>query len=380
MQQCSFYRNIYNRKILSKIISIATAVPANKHKQEDLFSFADKVYNKDETESRKLKFLYRQSGIGSRYSVIPDYSTPSNAWKFFPDNEGLEPFPSIEKRMEWFNNHAAALSVKAIEQCITGKLNKENITHLITVSCTGISAPGLDLQVMELMDLPKNIFRTSVNFMGCYAAVHALKLGDALCKADKKANVVIVCTELCTLHFQKNISTDNITSSLLFGDGTAALLMQHTHATARGIVMDSFYSDVSFNGKKDMAWELSSTGFLMTLTGYVPALIKEDFNNLLTNALQHSNLQKNEITHWCIHPGGSKILDAIAVSAGLKKDDLQYSYDVLKDYGNMSSPTILFVLKKILDELERKENSAAKIFAAAFGPGLTMETFTASYA
>ena len=175
---------------MSKITSIATAVPEHNHSQDNLFSFADKVYSRDETDSRKLKFLYRHSGISNRYSVIADYSSPMSEWDFFPQSADLEPFPDIEKRMQLFNAHAATISVKAIEACISGKLDKNAITHLITVSCTGMSAPGLDLQVMEMMDLPKHIFRSSVNFMGCYAAVHALKLAHAFCNAPEPVNVV----------------------------------------------------------------------------------------------------------------------------------------------------------------------------------------------
>ena len=362
---------------MSKIISIATGVPTYKHKQDDLFSFADKVYSKDETDSRKLKFLYRQSGIDQRYSVAPDFSSAERS--FFSDAADLEPFPTIEDRMQWYNKNAAALSVKTIEDCIKNKIDKNSITHLITVSCTGMSAPGLDLQIMEQMELPQNIVRTSVNFMGCYAAVHALKLADAFCNSSKNASVMIVCTELCTLHFQKNISADNITASLLFGDGSAAALIQ-SDGPGKGLHIDSFFSDVSFKGKKDMAWELSSKGFLMTLTGYIPDLIKEDFNGLVKNALAAGDKTVTDITHWCIHPGGKKILDAIALSMDMQNCKLQYSYDVLKEYGNMSSPTILFVLKKIMDELEQaKSDAPATIFAAAFGPGLTMETFTVTY-
>ncbi len=365
---------------MSKIISIATAVPKYKHQQDDLFLFADKIYCKDETETRKLKFLYHQSGITSRYSVIPDYTVPPAERQFYPECGDLEPFPGIEKRMQWFNDHAASLSVQAIEECIKNEIDKNEITHLITVTCTGMSAPGLDLQVMELMGLPQNIFRTSVNFMGCYAAVHALKLADSFCKNEKKANVVIVCTELCTLHFQKDISPDNMTSSLLFGDGCAAMLVRPDHDHEKGILIQHFFSDVSFKGKKDMAWELSSKGFLMTLTGYVPELIKEDFKGLVSNAMNSANKNIPDITHWCIHPGGKKILESIAASLNIVHDNLKYSYEVLRDYGNMSSPTILFVLKKILDEFnENPPLKPALIFGAAFGPGLTMETFTATY-
>jgi len=231
------------------------------------------------------------------------------------------------------------------------------------------------LQVMEAMDLPNNIFRTSVNFMGCYAAIHALKMADAFCRNDRKAKVLIVCTELCTLHFQKENSADNITSSLLFGDGSAAILVTHNDNHLNGLRIKDFYSEVSFKGKKDMSWELSSSGFLMTLSGYIPDLIEEDFNSLTENALQHSAYKKSDITHWCIHPGGKKILNSIQKSINISEDSLHYSYKVLRDYGNMSSPTILFVLKEIMNELENSPPKKANILGAAFGPGLTLETF-----
>jgi predicted naringenin-chalcone synthase len=282
--------------------------------------------------------------------------------------------------MDWFNEHAADLSAATIVNCIKDRIDKSEITHLITVSCTGLSAPGLDLQVMQLMELPQHIVRTSVNFMGCYAAVHALKLADVFCKSSANANVVIVCTELCTLHFQKKPSVDNITASLLFGDGCAAVLVQNDAGKEKGIRIDSFFSDVSFKGKKDMAWELSSQGFLMTLTGYVPDLIKEDFKGLAAKALDAAGLGINDITSWCIHPGGKKILDSIACSLNIDQSAFKNSYEVLHDYGNMSSATILFVLKKILDEIALAPARGKQvIFGAAFGPGLTMETFIATH-
>jgi predicted naringenin-chalcone synthase len=379
MQQLCFYNFINPRKVLSKIISIATAVPPYKHEQDKISSFADKIHCSNETESRKLHFMYRHSGIKTRYSVIPDYSLCPCERQFYSKSPDLEPFPSLELRMKWYADNAGKLSIDAITGCIEGKIGKDEITHLITVSCTGMSAPGLDLEVMEAMGLPRNIFRTSVNFMGCYAAIHALKLADAIC-SSQKANVVIVCTELCTLHFQKENSIDNITSTILFGDGCAALLVQHNESAGKGIIVDHFFSDVAFKGKNDMSWTLSSKGFLMTLSGYVPDLVEEDFDELVGKALCHASLKKSDITHWCIHPGGKKILEAIEKSVSLQHQDLQYSYDVLNDYGNMSSPTILFVLKKIFDEFQEHAGSGKKnIFAAAFGPGLTMETFTASY-
>jgi alkylresorcinol/alkylpyrone synthase len=359
---------------LSKILSIGIGLPAYKHRQDDILDFMQMVYALDEAGKRKLKFLYRQSGIDYRYSSIPDYSLPANQWQFFQASENLEPFPGLEQRMQMFHQHAAPLSVQAIQQCLEN-FSLQKITHLITVSCTGMSAPGLDLELLELLELPPTIFRTSVNFMGCYAAVHGLKLADAFCKADKKANVLVVCTELCTLHFQKKPTVDNLTSSLLFGDGSAAILISGDEEQ-NGLRIENFYSTTALKGKKDMAWELSSSGFQMTLSGYVADLIAEDFNELVLNALNTANINKEEITHWCIHPGGKKILEAVHNSLGFTNGQLQYSYDVLRDYGNMSSATVLFVLKNIMSSLDKEKDN--KIFGAAFGPGLTMETFILS--
>lgn len=332
------------------------------------------IYCANEVDKRKIRFLYQQSGIKQRYSVLPDYTRPIHDWKFYPQSENLEPFPNLEQRMAVFNKQAPLLSVDAIRDCLDGVAHDHQITHLITVSCTGLSAPGLDLQVLELLDLSKNLVRTSVNFMGCYAAIHALKLADAFCKADKSANVLIVCTELCTLHFQRENTMDSIAASLLFGDGAAAALITSDEADAPGLHMDNFYAEVVPKGKRDMAWEVSSTGFLMTLSGYVPDLIEEDFAAIMNRSLARSNRTANDISGWCIHPGGKRILEAIQKSVGLGADALASSYFILQQYGNMSSATILFVLKKLMQERSRA------IFGAAFGPGLTVETFTASTA
>ncbi len=361
---------------MSKIISIGTATPAHKHRQEDILQFMQHVYAMNETDKRKLKFLYHQSGIDTRYSVVADYNKNIKDWKFYPHSENLEPFPSLELRMIWYSKYAPPLSVDAIRKCIDGHVPAKDITHLITVSCTGMSAPGLDLQVMELMDLPKNIYRSSVNFMGCYAAIHAMKMADAICKSEPAARVVIVCTELCTLHFQRDPTPDNIASSLLFADGAAAVLITHDNFEQQGYHIDDFYAEVVPKGKKDMAWELSSTGFLMTLSGYVPDLIEEDFEYLVDRALHHSNKTRQDITNWCIHPGGKRIVDSIGKTLQLPANALQHSYHIMKEYGNMSSPTILFVLKAILQQTRGGDKQT--IFGAAFGPGLTMETFVLS--
>ena len=360
---------------LSKIISIGTAVPIHRHRQEDILPFMQRIYGVEKDAGRKLRYLYQQSGIHTRYSVIPDYSRPIRSWKFYPPTENLEPFPSLELRMRWYREHAAPLSMGAIRRCLEGKADAREITHLLTVSCTGMSAPGLDLELVEALQLSPTVFRTSVNFMGCYAAVHALKLAHALADGTPGSKVLVVCTELCTLHFQQQPTIDNMLSSLLFADGSAAALIVPDAHRGPGLRFSQFYSEIVPRGKKAMSWDLSSTGFKMGLSHYVTELIQTDFGDLVGHALEKSGLTRQQVTHWCVHPGGRKILDAIRQRLSFSNGDLDASYAILEQYGNMSSPTILFVLQHILENLSY--NEANCIFGAAFGPGLTMETFIA---
>jgi predicted naringenin-chalcone synthase len=238
-----------------------------------------------------------------------------------------------------------------------------------------MSAPGLDLQVAETLGLSPNVFRTSVNFMGCYAAVHALKIAKMISDTTAVANVVIICTEICTIHFQQEYTLDNAASSLLFGDGSAAVLVSNQLSFSNSLKLKSFYAEVAYKGKGDMSWAISNKGFLMTLSSYVPQLIHEDIDNFVQKALEYAGVSRNEITHWCIHPGGKKILEVIQSKLGLTSEDLACSKQVLFQYGNMSSPTILFVLNEMM---KGTKPSPANVFGVAFGPGLTMETFIAS--
>ncbi len=358
---------------MANIISIGTALPANCHPQNEILHFMQKAYRLDETEARKLAFLYRHSDIKQRYSVIEDFCKPGEQWQFVQLNGHSN--PTLNDRMKIFHQYALSLSVDSINDCINNIIDASEITHLITVSCTGMSAPGLDLEVAEALNLSPNVFRTSVNFMGCYAAIHALKIAKMICDSTSRANVVIVCTELCTIHFQQEYTLDNAASSLLFGDGSAAVLVSNNISSSKHLKLKSFYSEVAYRGKTDMSWQLSNDGFLMTLSAYIPQLIKEDIHCFVHKALLAADIKQEEITHWCIHPGGRKILEVIQTKLGLSDQELSYSKDVLSEFGNMSSPTILFILKQMQQELN---GVPANVFGVAFGPGLTMETFIAS--
>src|SRR4029077_1093447 len=182
----------------------------------------------------------------------PDYTQPDEKLRSFIPLSQDEPLPNLDERMKIYNREALPLSILAIEDCLKNKLPVSAITHLITVSCTGMSAPGLDLQIAEVLDMQPNIFRTSVNFMGCYGAVHALKLSKFICDSTPNSNVLIVATEFCTIHFQKEYTPDSASGTILFSDGSAAVLVSNKIQSEKKLQLTDFYSKVAYKGKKDM--------------------------------------------------------------------------------------------------------------------------------
>jgi predicted naringenin-chalcone synthase len=329
----------------------------------------------DEQDTRKLKALYRVSGIGQRYSVLEDYTRQNGDYTFYPNTPTLEPFPTVQKRMDKYRKHAVDLSEEAIRNCIgqTAGVTLPEITHLITVSCTGMYAPGLDIELVERLGLSPYVQRTSVNFMGCYAAFNAIKLADAICKSNPQAKVMMVCTEICTIHFQKCPEPDHLVSNALFGDGAAAVLMQGQPCQEVSLELQSFHCDLAPAGKRDMAWHIGDTGFEMTLSSYVPDLIKQGIKELTERLLLGLKTTISEIKLFAIHPGGRRILEVIEQELGMTRDDNRFAYQVLREFGNMSSATVLFVLKELMDSLTTKEQDEP-VLSFAFGPGLTLES------
>src|SRR4029079_571057 len=221
---------------------------------------------------------------------VDDYSQPDDKHWNFISNSASEPSPNLDERMKIYNREALPLSILAINDCLKNILNPQAVTRLITVSCTGMSAPGLDLQIAEAMDMVPEMFRTSVNFMGCYGAVHALKLAKLICDSTPGSNVLIVATEFCSIHFQKEYTPDSASSTILFADGSAAVLISNCIQSVKNIELIDFYSKVAYRGKKDMAWELSHKGCIITLSSYIPDLIEQDIATLVQEAAEHSGL------------------------------------------------------------------------------------------
>jgi predicted naringenin-chalcone synthase len=357
---------------MSYITAIETAVPDYKHEREQIISFFQNA-STNEKIKRKIKAVANGSGIETRYSVLKDFSCDAKDFEFFPKNALLEPEPNLTQRMAIYKNNATKLSISAIKKIPNFQNIKKSITHIITVTCTGLFAPGLDIELMRELELEPSIQRSSINFMGCNAAVLALKNADAICKSSRNAKVLVVCTELCTIHFQKNYDNDAIRASSLFGDGSAAVLVESVKAE-ESLIITSFDSMVLHAGKNEMAWQLSEKGFIMNLTSYVSELI----NGEMPKLLKALDLNPADIHHWAIHPGGIRILDDFTSTLALNKAALTNSYAVLKNYGNMSSATLLFVLKLFLQDVS-KTKQGETIFAAAFGPGLSIETMQLQY-
>lgn len=357
------------------IIAIGTASPPYKQQQAIAAEIVATALRLKPAEKRLLKSVYRSTGIEYRYSVMSDFCKQPGEYEFFPNDMDL-PFPTTAARMRLYKEQALHLTLDAVKNCFAElpTFNVKDITHVITVSCTGMYAPGIDIEIVQALKLDSQVKRTSINFMGCYGAFNAIKVADAICKAEPKAKVLIVCIELCTIHFQKNDSMDNIFSNAIFADGAAALLVEANPKQSKFFSLDTFYCDLLTQNSKDMAWQIADNGFDIVLSSYVPQAIESgiaEFTKRMLNNTPYKTLA--DIDFFAIHPGGAKILKACETALKLTEDDNRYSYKILREFGNMSSATVIFVLKAIWDELNSTHKDK-KIFSCAFGPGLTLES------
>lgn len=353
------------------ITAIGIANPPFSRGQLETAELIIKGVNLSNAEKRLLKAIYKATGIERRYSVLSDYCKEAGEFEFFP-NDPSEDFPSTSARMTIYKENALQLAQNAIKNCLSHleDFNLGEITHLITVSCTGMYAPGIDIELVHALKLNTNIKRTVINFMGCYGSFNALKVADSICRAEQNAKVLIVSVEICTIHFQKNMNLDNVLANSLFADGAGAVLVQSRPNCDKFLSLENFYCDILPQSEKAMAWQISDTGFDIVLSAYVPEMIESGISDFVDRLIKTSN---HNIDLYAIHPGGLKILQACEKALKLQPEDNKNSYEVLRKYGNMSSATILFVLKLFWDEFEQKDRDK-NIFGCAFGPGLTLES------
>lgn len=340
---------------------IATAVPEND--VHDAFvRFARTLLD---TRRRALfDRMADRAQIRQRWSCLAPAARPDGP---SVDDQGFftrGQFPSTADRMRRYEAAAPALAARAVDKLQLGD-DAGQITHIIVTTCTGLSAPGLDLELIRRCGLPSTVERTVVGFMGCYAAINALKLARHIVRSEPQARVLILSLELCTLHLQETSDLEQVLSFLVFGDGCAAALVT---AEPRGFALDRFRAVLVPDTDELITWRIRELGFDMFLSGKVPAAIGVGLRAKAEEILD--GVPADAIDLWAVHPGGRSVLDSVEGALSLGPKALDASREVLLHYGNMSSATVLFVLEALM----RKAKPGARGCAMAFGPGLTAET------
>ncbi|WP_125609904.1 type III polyketide synthase [Specibacter cremeus] len=331
---------------------------------------------------RLVRACFDASAIDTRHTAVAEMRADDDSADpvFFNARTRLLLTPSTKARNDVFVPEATKLFVEAAGKALAAcdGVDAADVTHVITVSCTGFFNPGPDYKVVRALGLDPGVQRYHLGFMGCYAAFPALRAAKAFCEADPSAVVLVAVAELCSLHVRTSNDPDTILGSSLFADGAAAGIVT-AHAPAVGataLALDHFETTLTPVGEESMAWNIGDHGFEMVLGTYVPHIIDEHIVGALAPLLAHepelTGRPYLDITHWGIHPGGRSILDKVEAKLQLTESQLEPAREVLRRFGNMSSATVLFVLKHILDLPAMAP--AERVCAMAFGPGLTVET------
>ena len=359
------------------ILAIGTAVPAHRGSKDDSVHFFSEVLKERAPPAdrakllRYLELVSARSGISTRYTVLPDYlQADPGGFEFFPRNWSLEPLPSTARRMAVYRAESPKLARLAAEDAFSkcGVLHSE-VTHLIVTTCTGFFAPGLDLALVDALALSPRVARTVIGFMGCQAGLNGLRTADQIIRADPTAVVLQLSVELCTLHLQADPSPSVLVANCLFGDGAAAVICgggrhEGAHARVLGQV-----SAVEPSGQDDMTWNIGDHGFTMYLDARIPQSLAPVAKETVSLLLEQNTVPRDRVRRFAVHPGGPRVIDAVERSLGLSKPVLESARGVLRDFGNMSSASIFFVLAR---EIERRIEPGPLV-ALAFGPGLTVE-------
>jgi predicted naringenin-chalcone synthase len=359
------------------IHGLGTALPPHRVAQDVAATIAARLalpqQDPSPSERRLLKTLFRRSGVAMRHIVLDDDLTGKNTshdQSFFGTTS-----PSTGERMRRYIQEAPPLALRAVRAALEqAQLPPERITHLVTVSCTGFHAPGVDLALMAALPLRPSVARTHVGFMGCHAALNGLRVAAGFTGADPEACVLLCAVELCSLHLQYGWEAERIVANALFADGAAALVasgegpeatVESAPGLRRWIASGSFLVPGSAEA---MSWAIEDHGFVMGLSPRVPDLIGAHLRPWLEGWLAEQQLTLESIGCWAVHPGGPRILSAVTETLGLDPALIEPSRSVLRDCGNMSSPTLLYILERL-----RRSGAPGPCLAMAFGPGLCVE-------
>ncbi len=363
------------------IHGLGTAHPVDAITSEEGLGIARVLAGPDVRTSTWLGPIYSNSGVARRFQVIGGDAkrdmlagTTISGSPFLPTkaNEGVG--PTTAERMAIYAEEMGPLALHAAAEALReADFASDSITHLITVSCTGFVAPGMDYVLAAKLGLRPTVARTHVGFMGCHGALNGLRVASAFATTDPAARVLVCAVELCSLHYYYGSAADKLIANAIFADGAAAVVGKMNHSrpetqTTPGWVLARSGSCLIPNSADDMAWTVGNHGFTMTLSRRVPSLIALHLKPWLESWLADSGLSLADVRSWAIHPGGPKIVSAVEESLALPAEALTPSREVFAEFGNMSSPTVLFILRKL-----RLANAPRPCVALGFGPGLVAE-------
>ena len=366
--------------------SLQTIVPdtvLEQNEVRDIFASQPEV---GRLAQRIIGASFNGSGIDTRHTVIDEFSPQPQPEEpiFFQRETNLLRSPGTKARNDLYVREASRLFVEVARRALDADpdVSAADVTHVITASCTGFHAPGPEYEIVRGLGLPDSVQRYHLGFMGCYASMPALRAASQFCAADPDAVVLVVSVELCTVHLRSTEDPDLIVANSLFADGAAAGIVtaRDLPTPAPGVRLDGFHTAIAEEGEQDMAWTIGDNGFEMILSTRVPQIIGETIigairplysrEGELAEAFDDGRVG-DRVEHWAIHPGGRSILDRVQERLNLSDAQLHPARETLRVNGNMSSATILFVIKRILDDGAAE---GSRVAAMAFGPGLTAES------
>lgn len=389
----------------SSILATGTAVPPHKMSQSEALAMFQDFACVNDRQRRLAKVLFDRAQVDNRFTFVPhqsayqwclDEQTPpqkittggnlTKAPNSIPQvvagaSRGL----STGQRMRLYDLYASDLAIASAKQAIANSdRSTGDITHLVTVSCTGFASPGVDINLIQRLSLSSTVQRVNVGFMGCHGAVNGIRTAMNIANADPTAVVLVCCVELCSLHCRFQWGPDDnerIIGNALFGDGSAALIIANTNGLQNGETSDWNIIDTGSvlidDSQASLRWDIGDHGFEMILSSDIGDRIESALSNWLSQWLQQRDLSLAEIDFWAVHPGGPKIISSVQSSLNLSEQQLSVSLDVLRRYGNMSSPTVLFILeefrKAISKSTARSTTDPRHALVVAFGPGMVAE-------
>jgi alpha-pyrone synthase len=355
------------------IRGLGTAHPPDALTPDDGLGIARFLAGPDVRTSNWLAPLYANSGIARRYQVLGGQvvrdivnGTTVSGSPFLPTQENDGVGPTTGQRMRIYVEESGPLALRAAKIALAeSKFEPGSITHLVTVSCTGFAAPGVDYALIHGLGLLPTVERTHVGFMGCHGALNGLRVANAFAGANPAARILMCAVELCSLHYYYGNDADKLVANAIFGDGAAAVVGTGgagdwtVAASGSCLIPESGYA---------MGWKVGDRGFEMAMSRQIPGLIARHLRPWLETWLGDNGLSIADVGSWAVHPGGPRILTAVQEGLALPRDALAASWGIFKDFGNMSSPTVLFVLDRL-----RREIQPRPCVALGFGPGLVAE-------